>query len=212
MGLFDKFKDAALTVAKTATDKISSVMKDEESKTKEKYADDIPIQILPTLGIVFNYSGIDTMYSYDICLDDENERIVLRKESDEGPYKYKFIVGYDYNLFKKLQYINSEKLEVSAEATTLVHNFRLFANNSLYVDFGVCCCFPNDDSSRVVKYEMIKLFNFVYRFIDIITEENTKLCVNEFCRFYNLLPIFDDNGDINIDNAATNAADNPGFM
>ena len=111
MGLFDKFKEAALTVAKTATDKISSVMKDEESKTKEKYADDIPIQILPTLGIVFNYSGIDTMYSYDICLDDENERIVLRKESNEGPYKYKFIVGYDYDLFKNFSILIAKNLK-----------------------------------------------------------------------------------------------------
>ncbi len=216
MGLFDKFKEATKSAVKSFTEIISDSKVQEQNKTASLPVqnEDAQIQTLPTLGLVTNYSGYDALL-YDICLDDGKERIVVRKESDEGLYKYKFLFAHPYVLFNKFEYIKSENREFNEGESALMHYFRLTISKEYYIDFFVCCNFPKEEtelSKAVVNYEKTKLFKLIYLFIDAISEEGTKAWVNKTCEFYNLLPIFDDTGDVHIDNATMNAANNRGFM
>lgn len=196
MGFLEKLKNVADAVS-------------EKKKKAElaKYAKDAPVQKLPIIGFVKEFAGVKAS-GVQLCLDGENELVYMRSKAEKGPYEYASIgSGYDIGSFTGLRYTNSEARKMS-NMTMYIDYFELISLTSNIIRFSLMTTSRNTDSDEIPqldKYEKKTRLNLIYPFINVIADYKTKDWINEFCQRNELLPLFDEDGEVLAENMEKNA-------
>ncbi|MBR2152114.1 MAG: hypothetical protein IJ944_02370 [Clostridia bacterium] len=203
MGFLDKLKNAA----NMASEQLAKANEEKKKAELEKYAKDVPVQNLPIIGFVRGFAGLENLQGAQLCLDGENDRVYIRIKAEKGPYKYSNVGGYDIDSFIELRYTNSEVRKMSS-MTMYIDYFELVHSNSHDIQFSVTTTSYDANSNEIPQlgnFDKKARLNLIYPFIDVITDEATKSWVNEFSQRNELLPLFDENGEVFIDNMKKNA-------
>ncbi len=193
MGLFDKLKDTAKSVANTATEKISSMKEENDKKAAEKNAEVEAIQKLSSVGSVSSFMGRPTVAGYyDLCIDMENQQFVMRKVSDKKPFK-----KFSFKSFSAFRHLDTSTLK-SEDYSGFAHKLH-FDFMSMPLEMTVYCrnYIKNTDLTEIGKRKTVEL---LYTVVSRINDSGTKAWVNELCDFYNLLPLFDEKGEVSAEN------------
>lgn len=196
MGLFDNLKE-----------KLNAIKEEKAKAELEKYAKDAPVQNLPIIGFVRGCAGLENLRGAQLCLDGENDCVYIRIKAEKGPYEYSNVGGYDIDSFIELRYTNSEVRKMSS-MTMYIDYFELVHSNSHDIQFSVTTTSYDANSNEIPQldnFDKKARLNLIYPFIDVILDEKTKSWVNEFSHRNELLPLFDENGEVCIDNMKKNA-------
>ena len=202
MGLFDKFKDTAKAVAGTATEKILSMKEESDKKAAEKNAEVEAIQKLSSIGSVSSFMDRPTVAGYyDFCIDMENQQFVMRKVSDKKPFK-----KFSFKSFSAFRHLNTSTLK-SDDYSGYSHELHLDFM-SLPLEMTLYCrkaVKKTDLTESVERSGKRKTAELLYTVVSRVDDNGTKSWVNEVCEFYDLLPFFDENGDVIDDNKKENS-------
>ena len=193
MGLFDKFKDTAKAVASSATEKISSMKEESDKKAAEKNAEVETIQKLPSIGSVSSFMERPTVAGYyDFCIDMENQQFVMRKVSDKKPFK-----KFSFKSFSSFKHIDTRTIQ-SDSYSGYAHKLHFdFMSLPLEMTFYCRNYIKNTDLTERGKRNTVEL---LYTVVSRVDDSGTKAWVNEVCNYYNLLPLFDENGEVSEEN------------
>lgn len=203
MGFLDKLKN----VANMASEQLAKANEEKAKAELEKYAKDAPVQNLPIIGFVRGFAGLENLRGAQLCLDGENDCVYIRIEAEKGPYEYSNVGRYDIDSFIELRYTNSEVRKMSS-MTMYIDYFELVHSNSHDIQFSVTTTSYDANSNEIPQldnFDKKARLNLIYPFIDVILDEATKSWVNEFSQRNELLPLFDENGEVFIDNMKKNA-------
>lgn len=203
MGFLDKLKN----VANIASEQLAKANEDKKKAELEKYAKDAPVQNLPIIGFVRGFAGIENLRGAQLCLDGENDCIYIRIKADKGPYEYSNLGGYDIESFIELRYTNNEVRKMSS-MTMYIDYFELVHSNSHNIQLSVTTNSfdaESDEIPQLDNYDKKARLNLIYPFVNVITDEKTKDWVNELCLRNDLLPLFNEGGEVIVENMKKNA-------
>lgn len=210
MGLFDKIKDVAKDVAKTATDKISAIQEEKEKEAAKKAekaaaeeAKQAAIQDLLCYGLLTDFNGISCGTGYDMCLDDENSRIVLREKASGGKFKYELMNEYSYEFVSDFRYIRTRENNSGNGYVSYLYTvqFEIFGNFTIdIVLYRGIHENKTEETIRSEKFDRYKILRLFYRFAMIVKDDDTKNWINSIMESYDLYAIFDENGNVTEEN------------
>lgn len=190
MGFLDKLKD----VAKGAADKVAEMQAE-----KEKSAE---IKALQDCGTIKG-NGIPEGAEY--CLDDKNNRVVIRTKFTEGN---KYICEYSYDDVAELKLTESHE---SNYGTFRSYNnkFKLILNSGEELEISrIAFVYDEKDESRErrEKKDRDLSHDLALAFMLKINDAETKEWVNSLYTSEELYPVFDESGEFLVGNLEENTA------
>lgn len=203
MGFLDKLKNAA----NMASEQLAKANEEKKKAELEKYAKDVPVQNLPIIGFVRGFAGLENLRGAQLCLDGENDCVYIRIKAEKGPYEYSNVGGYDIDSFIELRYTNSEVRKMSS-MTMYIDYFELVHSNSHDIQFSVTTTSYDANSNEIPQldnFDKKARLNLIYPFIDVITDEATKSWVNGLCQHNDLFDLFNEDGEVIVENMKKNA-------
>jgi len=163
---------------------------------------DAYIENLIAIGYVTGVAGIDNIGEAQLFVDKKNYRIVIRAKYDKNMNNY----SDDYEICYNIDGITEFKYEGCntqnfINRTDIRDFFKLIISDTHSIDFYVEKRFSNTDAN---KDKHLRL-NLIFAFIHLIEDEATISWVNEFCENNDLLPLFDETGEVSVKNMKENA-------
>ena len=160
------------------------------------------IQNLLFIGYVTGILNIDNISESHLYLDKRNYRVIILNEFDKNLNDY----SYDYEICYNIDGITDFKYEGCytqkfINQTVVREYFKLIISDTHSIDFYVEKSFSNTDAN---KDKHLRL-NLIFAFIHLIENEATISWVNEFCENNDLLPLFDETGEVSVKNMKENA-------
>lgn len=175
-------------------------------KTIEK---DTYIQNLLVLGYVTDITGTDNISEPQLCIDKKNYRIIVLTEYDKNLNNYSDYYEFSYNIDDitglKYERCYTQKF---INQTVVRDYFKLMVSDNHRIDFYIEKNYLNSEGNKDLrlndKDKSLRL-NLMYAFIHLIEDEATIYWVNEFCINNDLLPLFDESGEVSVYNMKENA-------
>ena len=175
-------------------------------KTIEK---DTYIQNLIFIGYVTHIIEIENIIESRLYIDKKNYRIVILAKYDknlnnysdeyETSYSIDDITDFKYEGCYTQKFINQ---------TVVREYFKLIISDDHCIDFYIEKRYLNSEGDKDVSLsdndKLIRL-NLICAFIHLIEDEATISWVNEFCVNNDLLPLFDEIGEVSVYNMKENA-------
>ena len=188
MGFLDKLK----SMAKNASERISA--------SKEQNAKATSVQALVAYGSI-NGGNLQETASYSLT---ENCIVIFGKDKNG---KSKFLAEYLIENVVDFKLLNSEQEDSGSVGIYNKHDFELTLNTG--EKFEIChIYFIKETDNEFTKIsQMKKIINMrdvILAFVAVISDKTTKEWVNSFYTADNLLPIFDNNGEISTNNISSN--------
>lgn len=191
MGFLDKLKSFAGTAA------------EEIQKMKEEKEKEAALQALEGYGSI---EGPNIPEKAEYCLDEKNERIVVRTGIINN--KHNYICEYSYDDVAELKFIHYGEVELSSYKSKH-HNLKLILNSGEELDINKIVRVYNEDERTEYylekeKKDLFHIFNIALTFMLKIQDDATKTWVNDLYIADGKAPVFDENGEFSVENMNAN--------
>ena len=167
------------------------------------------IQNLLFIGYVTGILNIDNISESHLYLDKKNYRVIILNEFDKNLNDY----SYDYEICYNIDGITDFKYEGCytqkfINQTVVREYLKLIISDDHCIDFYIEKRYLNSEGDKDVSLsdnDKIIRLNLICAFIHLIEDEATISWVNEFCVNNDLLPLFDEIGEVSVYNMKENA-------
>lgn len=191
MGFLDKLKSFAGTAA------------EEIQKMKEEKEKEAELQALEGYGSI---KGPNIPEKAEYCLDEKNERIVVRTGIINN--KHNYICEYGYDDVAEMKLVECTEAEMPSWKSKH-HNLKLILNSGEELDINKIVSVYNEDRRNQYNVEREKrdtfhVFNIALTFMLKIQDDATKTWVNDLYIADGKAPVFDENGEFSVENMNAN--------
>lgn len=191
MGFLDKLK----SFAGNAAGEIQK-MKEEKEKAAE-------LQALERYGSI---EGANIPQEAEYCLDEKNERIVVRTGIINN--KHNYICEYSYDDVAEMKLIECTEAEMPSWKSTH-HKLKLILNSGEELNILKIVSVYNEEKRTQYNVEKEKrdtfhIFDIALTFMPKIQDDATKAWVNDLYIADGKKPVFDENGDFLVENMNSN--------
>ncbi len=156
------------------------------------------MKLYDNLGYVTGISGMQEISKAQLYIDKKNYRLFIFNDAQS-----ECVSEYQIHCFSDFRYIGYDTKPINNQIVNRDY-FKLIISETNIIDFYIENVFEHK-SDRFIENDIRLRLNLIYPFIHLIEDDATISWVNDFCTHNDLFPLFDESGEVSVNNMKENA-------